>query len=232
VSAIEQELKGLTTKQLLAKFREFLAGATEGFVRACVCYKILDGRGAKVPGVTRAGAKTYLAIASGRIDPIVFLQFLKSPIRQYIEQIPVEAQRELAENPVIDVIESTTDGKCESKPIDIRNLRTPAEAEQFARKALGDKGVLSIDEQIKRVEQERKTSLESNANRYDPDRFYRRVSVSLSNREYNAIKLKADRQGTTEGDILHRYAMMSGAFSEEVKKTHRPRATATSSARP
>ena len=235
VAAIEQELKGLTTKKLLAEFSRCIGNATEGYVRASVCYKVLDNRGVKVPGVNRTGAATFLGIASGRIDPIVFRQFLMSPVRQYIEQIPVTAQRELAANPVVAVVEAKPEGGFETKPIDIRDLRTKSEAKAFASKALGSNGVLSIEEQVKRAEAEMKSALESNSrgvSQDDPDRLYRYVRVPLSNKDYNAIKLKADRQGTTEGDVLYRYALMSGAFSEEAKKTRRPRASVATSARP
>lgn len=209
IIAIETELRPKSSEALRLRFYDCYHGAAKLIAEAAVCVKILQERGDNLKGIPMVG--TFRRIASGQILPELVWSFIESRNRQLVERLPLDDQRRIARDPVIDVVEPKPDGGFTKRRHDLRTA--PAE---IARIAIGPDGLRPDEEQMVYLgaEKARAVTVKVKADREDePDirePLDKRRDFKLTASELEALKIHAALAHCSESEIVRRGMLMSG----------------------
>lgn len=217
LAAIEAKLRsefGNSPEKLKFRFYECYNGAAEFIAEAALCIKILHEHGNEyLTGMPMVG--TYRRIASGQVAPELFWKFIESPNRQRVERLPLEDQRRIAEDPMVEVVEPKPGGGFDKRRVDIRTA--PADV---AKLVAGPDGIRSPEEQLQYIgSQKPSAAVAAKRAREDEDREYTEpldhsMTVPLSATEVESIKIHAAKAHLSNRDMLRRFLAQAGAFKK------------------
>ncbi len=206
IEALEVELEKQSTEDLKVHFFNCYNGAERFIVESAICAKILKARGENTTGFPMVG--TYLRIAEGQILAKLVWMFIESPNRNAVERLPKSAQEEIAENPMVPVVEAKPGGGWTKRMYDLRTA--PA---AIIKVAIGDEGIRTTEEQqIYLTTQKPRPIVKPSDDDVTQEPLTRSLAVKLTESEFASLKMHAAVAGVTESKRAHRFLDTAGAF--------------------
>jgi hypothetical protein len=205
MTVIEAELRPMPAEQLKFHFFSSFNGAARFIARAAVCVKLLEERGEKLTGMPMIG--TFRRIASGQIDPALVWKFVDSPNRQRVERLPLNDQRKLVDKPVVPVVEPQPDGKFTTRMVDLTRAGS-----DVGKLVIGPDGLRSPEEQMVYIGQQKARPISIKPPEDLAEPLVHSRTIKLTDSELEAIRIQAAIARKTEGEILRRFLIQSGAF--------------------
>ena len=209
LSAIEAELRPLSTENLRGIYVECHGKAAEFMARAAMCVKLMEERGDDVKGFP----VVYRRIACGQVLPELAWKFIESPmqVRAIVERLPIPDQKRLAASPVLPVVEPDAGGGFTH-----RMTHLPQAPAEIVKQVIGPEGVRSPEEQIAYLAtQKAKASIAAKAkSKVQEERLDCSVTVRLTKSEWDALTINAIRNGVKPAQLARQGLQRSGVLKE------------------
>ena len=200
ITAIEAELRPLSTARLKLRFFECYNGAANLIAEAAVCVRLLMERGEDLKGVPMVG--TFRRVADGQVLPEVVWKFIESPNRQKVERLPLSDQKRLAADPMVPVAEGQT----------VRKIDLTQAPPEVAKVVIGPDGIRSPEEQRAYLGQQKVRAAHTKRPATPAVTFDRSLTVGFTTAEYASLIENAASSGLSDRDYVRHALDRAGAF--------------------
>lgn len=208
LTAIEAELRPLSTEKLRGMFVESYGKAAEFIARASVCVKLMEERGENLRGIPQI--QLFRRVACGQVLPELVWKFMESPARREVERLPLPDQRKLAESPFLPVAEPASGGGYTKRMVDLTTASVT-----LVKQVIGPEGVRSPEEQIAYISTAKPRSVVTpKVAPVAEEPLTRSVTVKLTESEWAVLQIKAARARLSPAMMARRGMIQSGVLKE------------------
>ena len=198
-AAILTEWRPQSAGKIKARFFDLNAPIQRLVLEKAIMVSLLKERGEKMEGIRYAGM--WLGIAEGHIDlNVCDEEFLQSPNRARIHALPVPDQKRIAANPMVPVIERTSDGKdFTTRMMDVKTMPP-----DLARVVITSAGITPPDElKAKLTAQARRTTPPPMIEESGEHRT-RSLTVKITEHDWEEVRIEAARARISEANAAYR----------------------------